>query len=157
METTDMGKNQLLLDNYKKYYSRGKYNSETTNYLICMIENMLEKIDPKDIGFLENRSTLLNERNAYCILNRFYDKYRYKLFNLQLNYKIELYLKKSNNNDNDNDNSKDNDSKTELFSEREIISRLMLNDVIDIEFLHTDLTFLEDDNYVKYDYNSNED
>ena len=78
METTVMGKNQLLLDNYKKYYSRGKYNYETINYLICMIENMLEKIDPKDIGFLENRSTLLNERNAYGILNRFYNKYRYK-------------------------------------------------------------------------------
>lgn len=162
MGTTNMEKNQLLLDNYKKYYSRRKYNSKTIDYLIYMIENMLEKIDPKDIEFLENRSNLLNERNAYSILNKLYDKYRYKLFNLQLNYKIELYLKKSNinynNKDSNKNSNKEEDNINELYSEREITSRLMLNDIIDPECLHTNLMFLEeDDNYIKYDYNSNED
>ena len=146
MEATKMEKNSTLLDNYKKYYSSKKYYSKTVNYLIDMIENMLDKINPNDLEFLENKKSLSNETNAYAILTKIYDKYRYKLFDLKLNYQIENYLK---------DKTLEKDST--FNHKREDISRMMMCCLVDPDFLHTNLTFLEefiDDNN---DYDSNDD
>ena len=148
MESTKIEKNKLLLDNYKKYSSSKKYYSKTVEYLIDMIENMLDKISPNDLEFLDNKKSLSNENNAYAILNRIYDKYKYKLFNLKLNYEIENYLKNK---------SRKKDS-TETYK-KEDISKMMLYDFVDPLFLHTNLEFLERDydEESNYDYDSNDD
>ena len=148
MESTKIEKNKLLLDNYKKYSSSKKYYSKTVEYLIDMIQNMLDKISPNDLEFLDNKKSLSNENNAYAILNRIYDKYKYKLFNLKLNYEIEKYLKNK---------SRKKDS-TETYK-KEDISKMMLYDFVDPLFLHTNLEFLERDydEESNYDYDSNDD
>ena len=146
MESTKIEKNKLLLDNYKKYSSSKKYYSKTVDYLIDMIENMLDKISPNDLEFLENKKSLSNERNAYAILNQIYDKYKYKLFNLRLNYQIENYLK-----------NKTGHKDSIITYKKEDISKMMLYDLVDPDFLHTNLTFLEENVEDNNDYDSNDD
>ena len=154
MDFIKIGKNKELLDNYIFHYNKKNYNSITINYLIDMIKELISKIETKDLESIENRNSL-SEKGAYYLLERLFDKYRYKIFNLKLNYDIEMYIKNKNNKNN-NYNSKP----PNLLSEQEISSRLMLSDLIDPNYLQTNLDYLEDDienDYVYDDYESNED
>ena len=148
MNSINIEKNKELLDNYIFHYNKKNYYSQTINYLIDMIKELISKIETKDLESIENRNSL-SENGAYSLLERLFNIYRYKIFNLKLNYDIEMYIK-----------NKNNYKKPQIPSEREITSRIMAIDLLDMDYIHTNLNYLEDcieEDMIRDDYDSNED
>lgn len=84
----DKKSENLIFDNYKKYYFEPEYNQETFNYLVSSILELIKKIDSKKlktyIYFKNDITDIYKDKRDYLFLFDFILYFYYDMLNFKL-------------------------------------------------------------------------
>ena len=84
----DKKSDNIVFDNYKKYYQESEYTDETFNYLVSGILELIKKIDTKKlktyIYFKTDISNIYNDKRDYLFLFDFILYFYYDMLNFKL-------------------------------------------------------------------------
>lgn len=91
----DKKSDNIVFDNYKKYYQESEYNDETFNYLVSGILELIKKIDTKKlktyIYFKTDISNIYNDKRDYLFLFDFILYFYYDMLNFKLHRNL-MYM-----------------------------------------------------------------
>ena len=91
----DKKSDNIVFDNYKKYYQESEYTDETFNYLVSGILELIKKIDTKKlktyIYFKTDISNIYNDKRDYLFLFDFILYFYYDMLNFKLHRNL-MYM-----------------------------------------------------------------
>lgn len=91
----DKKSDNIVFNNYKKYYQESEYNDETFNYLVSGILELIKKIDTKKlktyIYFKTDISNIYNDKRDYLFLFDFILYFYYDMLNFKLHRNL-MYM-----------------------------------------------------------------
>ncbi len=91
----DKKSDNMIFDNYKKYYPESEFNDETFNYLVTGILELIKKIDTKKIKtyiyFKTDISNIYKEKRDYLFLFDFILYFYYDMLNFKLHRNL-MYM-----------------------------------------------------------------
>ena len=91
----DKKSDNIVFDNYKKYYQESEYTDETFNYLVSSILELIKKIDTKKlktyIYFKTDISNIYNDKRDYLFLFDFILYFYYDMLNFKLHRNL-MYM-----------------------------------------------------------------